>query len=96
MNRTAKFKLRLYIAGDTQSSLLALANLSALCEASLPNHPEIEVVDVFGELKRALADSIIMPPTLVKLAPSAVQKIVGTHSESSRVIEVLGLRTLAA
>lgn len=87
------FKFRLYIAGDTQNSILALANLSALCETRLPNHHKIEVVDVLREPKRALTDGIFMTPTLVKLAPSPVQKIVGTLIEFSRVAEVLGLKS---
>jgi circadian clock protein KaiB len=96
MSRPAIFKFRLYIAGDTQNSLLALANLSALCEARLPSSHKIEVVDVLREPKRALADGIFMTPTLVKLAPSPVQKIVGTLCDSDQVLDILGLRTLAA
>jgi circadian clock protein KaiB len=85
------FRFRLYIAGDTQNSIMALANLSALCEARLPKHHKIEVVDVLRDPKRALAEGIFMTPTLVKLAPSPVQKIVGTLEELDRVLEVLGL-----
>jgi circadian clock protein KaiB len=96
MSRPTIFKFRLYIAGDTQNSVQALANLSALCEACLPNHYEIDVVDVLREPTRALSDSIFMTPTLVKLAPSPVQRIVGTLSESGRVLQVLGLGTLVA
>ncbi|MGD0135714.1 MAG: circadian clock KaiB family protein [Bryobacteraceae bacterium] len=88
------FKFRLYVAGDTQNSIMALANLSALCEGRLPKHHKIEVVDVLREPKRALADGIFMTPTLVKLAPSPMQKIVGTLSESGRVSKALGLKTL--
>jgi circadian clock protein KaiB len=96
MSRPIIFKFRLYIAGDTQNSVQALANLSTLCEARLPNHYEIDVVDVLREPTRALSDSIFMTPTLVKLAPSPVQRIVGTLSEPGQVLQVLGLRTLSA
>ena len=96
MSRPAMFKFRLYVAGDTENSVQALANLTALCEVRLPNHYKIELVDVLREPKRAFADAIFMTPTLVKLAPSPVQKIVGTLSESGRVLDVLGLRTQAA
>jgi circadian clock protein KaiB len=96
MSRPTVIQFRLYIAGDTQNSMLALANLSALCEARLPKHYKLEVVDVLREPKRALADGVFMTPTLVKLSPSPVQKIVGTLSESSQIFKVLGLRTLTA
>ena len=96
MNRTAEFKFRLYIAGDTQRSMLAFAHLFAICKAHLPCHHEIEVVVVFGEPIWVLEDSIIILSTLVNLASSAVQKIAGALSELTGIIEVLGLRTLAA
>ncbi len=63
MSQQTIFKFRLYIAGDTQNSVQALANLTALCEVRLSNHYEIEVVDVLREPKRALADAIFMTPT---------------------------------
>ena len=90
--RPTIFKFRLYIAGDTQNSIIALANLSALCDSRLPKCHKIEVVDVLREPKRALAEGIFMTPTLVKLAPAPVQRIVGTLEHLDRVLEVVGLR----
>lgn len=87
----ARFKFRLYVAGDAPNSAQALANLTALCHAHLPGRHEIDVVDVFREPKRALADGIFMTPTLVKLAPSPAQSIVGTLSQTQTVLLALGL-----
>jgi circadian clock protein KaiB len=88
------YKFRLYTAGDTQNSVMAFANLSSLCEARLRSRYKIEVVDVLREPKRALTDGIFMTPTLLKLAPRPLQKIVGTLSDSDQVSEVLGLGAL--
>jgi circadian clock protein KaiB len=96
MNPPAMFKFRLYVAGDALNSAQALANLGALCRAHLPDRHEIEVVDVFREPKRALADGILMTPTLLKLAPSPARRIVGTLSRTQPVLQVLGLDTIAA
>jgi circadian clock protein KaiB len=96
MNRRSHFKFRLYVAGDTQNSAQATANLTAICQAHLLGHYEIEIVDVFREPKRALADGIFLTPTLVKLAPSPVRKIVGTLSQTQTVLEALELIVLAA
>jgi circadian clock protein KaiB len=88
----ATFKLRLYVAGDAQNSAQAVNNLSAICKTHLPGLFEIEVVDVFREPKRALADGILMTPTLIKLAPApAPKKIVGTLSQTEPVLQALGL-----
>lgn len=92
----AVFKFRLYIAGDAPNSVQALGNLSALCRAHLPDRHEIEVVDVFREPKRALADGIFMTPTLVKLAPLPLRRIVGTLSQTQPVLWALGLEASAA
>jgi circadian clock protein KaiB len=92
----SRFRFRLYIAGDTLNSAQALANLSALCLLYLPDRYEIDIVDVFRQPERALADGIFMTPMLVKLAPSPVQSIVGTLSQTQTVSLVLGLTAIAA
>ncbi|HUF21281.1 MAG TPA: circadian clock KaiB family protein [Burkholderiales bacterium] len=96
MSRPVQFKFRLYVAGDAQNSVLAIANLTALCRTLLPGRHHIEVVDVFREPKRTLVDSILMTPTLVKLAPAPVRKIVGTLSQTQPLLQALGLETAAA
>jgi len=87
----ALFKFRLYVAGGTPNSAQAAAKLGALCRQNLPDRHEIEIVDVFREPQRALADGIFMTPTLVKLAPLPVRKIVGTLSQTGSVLQALGL-----
>jgi circadian clock protein KaiB len=96
MSRRAMFKFRLYVAGDAQNSTQAVANLNTLCRTHLPDRHAIEVVNVFREPKRALADGIFMTPTLVKLAPSPGQRIVGTLSQTQPVLQALGLEACAA
>jgi circadian clock protein KaiB len=51
---------------------------------------------VFKEPKRALADGILMTPTLVRLAPLPLQRIVGTLSGTQTVLQALGLGSMAA
>jgi circadian clock protein KaiB len=96
MSRRAIFKFRLYVAADTLNSTQALANLHAICQAHLADRHEIEVVNVFRDPQRALAEGIRMTPTLLKLAPAPVRRIVGTLSQTQRVLETLGLETGAA
>jgi circadian clock protein KaiB len=91
MSRPAPVRFRLYVAGDGLNSTQALANLTALCREYLAGRYDIEVVDVFLEPKRALADEIFMTPTLVKLVPAPSRKIVGTLSHSAPVLQALGI-----
>ncbi len=90
------FKFRLYVAGDAQNSARAIANLTLLCRTHLAGQHEIEVVDVFREPKRVLADGILMTPTLVKLEPSPIRRVVGTLSQTTVLLQALGLEVLAA
>jgi circadian clock protein KaiB len=96
MSRRAEFKFRLYIAGDAANSALAVANLAAICREHLLDRHKIEIVDVFREPKRALTEGIFMTPTLVKLAPFPVRKIVGTLSQTQPVLHALGLEVPSA
>lgn len=96
MSRQPLHKFRLYIAEDAENSAQAVANLTAFCRAHLPDRHEIEVVDVFREPKRAMADRILMTPTLIKLVPSPVRRIVGTLSQPHILLHALGLEPKTA
>lgn len=96
MSRPSQIRFRLYIAGDTHNSVQALSNLTALCQAHLPDRHRIEIVDVFEQPQRALADGIFMTPTLVRLNPTPALRIVGTLSQAQPVLQTLGLLSSAA
>jgi circadian clock protein KaiB len=83
--------LRLYIAGDAPNSVRAIANLTAICREHLLDRHNIEIVDVFREPTRALADGILLTPMLVKLSPLPVRRILGSLSQSQPVLHALGL-----
>lgn len=92
--RTVRF--RLYVAGHAQNSAQALANLGAFCRTHLPRRHDIEVVDVFREPRRALADGIFMTPALVKLSPAPAFRIIGTLSAAGPLLQALGLELAVA
>ena len=91
MSATDLVGFRLYIAGDAQNSTAAVDNLTALCREHLEGHHEIEVIDVFVDPQRALADGIMMTPTVVRTDLTPMRKVVGNLSESAWVVHALGL-----
>ena len=91
MTANSLYKFRLFVAGDTPNSAQAIGNLTALCVRHLPGRHHIDVVDVFKEPAQALSEGIYMTPTLVRLAPGELLKIVGTLSSSQTVLLALGL-----
>ena len=91
MTGQSMVSFRLYVAGDGQNSTRAIANLAALCHDRLEGRHQIEVVDVFGEPQRALADGIVMTPTLMRLEPGPIRRVIGTLQETEQVAAALGL-----
>jgi circadian clock protein KaiB len=96
MSRPVKFKFLFYSAENTQNSALAFANLNAMCKSHLGTSYEIEVIDVVRQPQRALADGIRMTPTLIKLWPNPKRTIIGSLSQTERVLLALGIDTAAA
>jgi circadian clock protein KaiB len=89
--KNVTFKFTLYVAGDTVNSWQAVSNLTSLCKIHLPDHYEIELVDVLRNPKRALKDHILMTPTLIKFSPSPVGRVIGTLNQALPVLQALGI-----
>ena len=85
------YVFRLYLAGGAPNSVRALANLYAICRRHFPESHRIEVIDVLKEPLRALADAILVTPTVVKVSPAPEQQIIGNLSEEEEVLRALGL-----
>lgn len=82
-------RLRLYIAGGAPNSMRAVANLRAICDEHFAAGHHIEVVDLLEDPARGLADGIIVTPTLLKLGPSPVQRMIGSLSDTMQVVGTL-------
>lgn len=89
---TSKYELRLYIAGNTPKSALALKNLKKYCEEHLKGIYEIEVIDLLVNPRLAEGDQILAIPTLVKKVPEPVRKIIGDLSNEEKVLVGLDIR----
>ena len=87
-----KWDLRLYVAGQTPKSIIALANLKRICETHLQGEYRIEIVDVLKNPQLARGDQILALPTLVRKLPEPVKKIIGDLSHEERVLIGLDLR----
>ena len=88
-----KWQLRLYVAGRTQKSSEALANLKRICDTHLSGQYRIEVVDLVKNPALAAGDQILALPTLVRKLPPPARKIIGNLSSEHRVLVGLDLRT---
>ncbi|HUA58397.1 MAG TPA: circadian clock KaiB family protein [Verrucomicrobiae bacterium] len=89
-----KYRLRLYVAGQTPRSVQALSNLQRICEEHLAGNYKVEVIDLLQKPQMAAGDQILAIPTLVREIPKPARKIIGDLSNVERVL--LGLEVLPA
>lgn len=92
---TKEYLLRLYVAGQTPRSVLALNNLKTICEQHLAGRYEIEVVDLLVDPTLARGDQILALPTLIRRLPPPVKKIIGDLTSAEHVLVGLDLRQRA-
>jgi circadian clock protein KaiB len=92
VSREDTYRLRLYVAGQTPKSILALTNLKQICEQHLQGCYEIEIVDLLVNPQLARGDQILAVPTLVRRLPEPIKKIIGDLSNTERVLVGLDLR----
>jgi circadian clock protein KaiB len=84
--------LRLYVTGKAPNSLQAIANLQAICNEHLKGSHKLEIVDILEQPGRAMADGILVSPSLAKIFPVPGTSIVGNLSDRAKVLSALGLK----
>jgi circadian clock protein KaiB len=85
------YHLRLYVAGFTSRSAMAVTNLKAICEEHLNGRYELDVVDIYQQPALARRAQIIAVPTLIRQLPQPLRRIVGDMSRKDRVLVGLDL-----
>jgi circadian clock protein KaiB len=90
--KKASLQLRLYVAGNAPNSLRAVANATALCEEYLTSRYQLEVIDLLKQPQRATADGIIVTPTLLRLRPLPIQRVIGNLSDTNQVLLTLAAK----
>jgi circadian clock protein KaiB len=86
--------LRLYVTGNTHRSTRAVENARRLLEIYAAGRFELEVIDIYLHPEAAIAAQIIAAPTLVKLNPGPLRRVIGDLSDSNKVLAALGLSAL--
>ncbi len=87
-----KYVLRLYVAGMNARSIQAVENIKRICEQYLPGRYQLEVIDVYQQPIFAKEGQIVAAPTLVKELPPPLRKLVGSMSDTERVLVGMDLR----
>jgi circadian clock protein KaiB len=87
-----RYVLRLYVAGQTPKSVLAIVNIKKICEENLKGRYMLDVIDLYQQPQLAQGEQIIALPTLIKKLPPPLRRIIGDMSNTERVLVGLDLR----
>jgi circadian clock protein KaiB len=89
--RRATYDFRLYTTGATPRSARAIKNLVCFCRRNLAGQYKLRVVDLYEEPAEAALAQVVAAPTLLKLRPSPVRRIIGDMSDEAQMRRALGL-----
>jgi circadian clock protein KaiB len=91
-DENGKYELRLYVSGQTPRSVLAITNMRRICAEHLSERYTLEVIDVYQHPEACQQAQIIALPTLIKVLPAPLRRIIGDLSNTEKVLVGLDLR----
>jgi circadian clock protein KaiB len=86
-----QYVLRLYVTGSTSRSARAIEATRQICDTYLKGRHDLQVIDLYEFPEAAAREQIIAAPTLVKLLPEPLRRVIGDLSDRPRVLASLGL-----
>jgi circadian clock protein KaiB len=89
-----RYVLRLFVTGTTVRSQHAIANMRRICEEFLSGRYELEVIDIYQEPEKTRELQVIATPTLVKVLPEPLRRIIGDLSDQEKVLAGLNLAAI--
>ena len=89
-----KVLLKLYVTGQTPKTERAIANLRRICEEDLGGRYQMAVIDVLERPQLAEDEKILATPTLIKMLPRPLRRVIGDLSDTEKVLLGLDLQPL--
>lgn len=86
-----KLVLQLYVSGMSPKSMEAIENIKRMCDEHLRDAFELEIIDIYKKPELAIDKYIIFTPSLIKQLPLPKKTLIGTLTDSEKVIKALGI-----
>src|SRR5215510_13220890 len=86
-----KLILQLYVSGMSLKSMEAIENIKRLCNEYLKDAFELEIIDIYKNPEVATEQHIVFSPSLIRKYPEPKKILIGTLSNSEKVIKALGI-----
>lgn len=83
------YNLRLFISSDNYHAEQTLSNIHHLLEEGLTSPYTLKVIDVAKHPEQAVIHRVITTPTLIRVAPKPIKRIVGQLDDISRVLSII-------
>ncbi|NBD31446.1 MAG: circadian clock protein KaiB [Cyanobacteria bacterium] len=89
VNAPTSYILRLFVSGQSHGTTEALTTLHRLLEQKLSNSYTLKVVDIMKHPEQAELNQVSATPTLVRLYPEPVRRIVGEWDNVDRILQLI-------
>jgi circadian clock protein KaiB len=86
-----KYELRLYVAGQTPRSRMAISAIRKICDEYLAGRYDLEVIDIFQDPELGAEAQLFAAPTLIKSLPLPLRRLVGDMSNKNKVLLALNI-----
>lgn len=86
-----KLVLTLYVSGMSQKSMKAIENIKVICDDHIKGAYDLEIIDIYKDPKLASEQHIVFSPSLLKKSPLPKKTLVGTLSDTKKVLKALGV-----
>jgi circadian clock protein KaiB len=67
-----------------------------ICEEALPGQYDLEIIDVYDKPEATREWQVVATPTLVKVLPAPLRRIIGDLSDREKVLTGLNLAPLTS
>lgn len=83
--------LQLYVSGMSPKSIEAIKNIKRLCDEHLQRAFKLEIIDIYKHPELASEQHIVFCPSLIKQYPLPRKTLIGTLSDTDKVMKALGI-----
>jgi circadian clock protein KaiB len=86
-----KLVLQLYVSGMSLKSMEAIGNIKKICSELMEDSFQLEIIDLYKHPELASEQQIVFSPSLIKRLPLPKKTLVGSFSDTEKVIRGLGI-----
>jgi len=83
------YEFRLYVSGQTPNSINVINNFKAFLEDKLDDQYSLNIIDILKNPELGEYDEISLTPTLIRVFPPPVRKVIGVFNGEEKALELL-------